>query len=202
MRNKPFENQDFWTGKYGSRHTPWDLGETSEPVRNLVRDHFPPQGRVFIPGCGRGYEAMFLAEQGYRVTAVDFVEEPLRFLRSAAAKNGLELEVLHDDMFNLPSRYTGVFDVFLEQTCLCTLHPARWTEYEAMAHRVLRPGGQLLGVFMEADVERPPPYNCPPHELRGLFSESRWRFDGMEPQRSNPARPGPEFNARFTRLDG
>ncbi len=191
--------KDFWEERYRDQHTPWDLGEASEPVKALVRGHFPPGGAVFLPGCGRGYEALHLARLGYRVTAVDWVAEPVRFLREAAAREGLEVEVLRQDMFALPESFAGRFDVFLEQTCLCALAPAQWPDYEALAFRLLRPAGRLLGVFMELEGEDGPPFDCPPEKVRALLSPPRWTFEGMERIPSNPARPGPEYTARFTR---
>ena len=77
-------DKDFWRGRYEEGRTRWDLGGPSEPVQALVRRHFPPRGRVLIPGCGRGHEALFLAERGYAVTAVDYVAAPIVYLREAA----------------------------------------------------------------------------------------------------------------------
>lgn len=200
---------DFWRGRYGDANTPWDLGAPSEPVQELVRAHFPTRGRVLIPGCGLGHEALFLAGLGYAVTAVDFIAAPLRILRAAAAERGLKMEILQQDMFALPTALDGSFDVFLEQTCLCAIAPAQWTDYEALARRMLKPGrhmkepgGRLLGVFMEMEGEGGPPYDCPPEKVRALFGNAHWAFEGMAPQPKNPDRPGPEYTARFRRVEG
>jgi SAM-dependent methyltransferase len=103
------------------------------------------------------------------------VVEPLDYLRKSARERHLDIEVLHKDIFELPPACDSAFDVFLEQTCLCSLDPSLHSEYEALAHRTLKPGGQFLGVHM-------------------------WTHGGTEPViPQNPARPGPEYTARFVK---
>ena len=191
---------EFWRGRYRTGRTPWDLGAVSAPVRTLVERWFPPSGRVFIPGCGRGHEALFLAERGYAVTALDLVPEPLAYLREQAAARALRLDIREGDLFALAAEEQARYDVWLEQTCLCALPPARFADYEALAQRLLKPGGQLLGVFMEVSCDEGPPYSTPPALVFALFPPQRWEREGphaVQPQ--NPARPGPEFLARFIR---
>ena len=169
-------------------------------MRGLVDRYFPPTGKVLIPCCGRGHEAIYLAERGYGVTAVDLMVEPLDYLRKSARECHLDIEVLHKDIFELPPVCDNAFDVFLEQTCLCSLDPSLHTEYEALAHRTLKPEGQLLGVYMEVPGTGGPPYNCPPDTVSALFSSARWTHGGTEPViPQNPARPGPEYTARFVK---
>jgi SAM-dependent methyltransferase len=191
----------FWNDRYASGTTHWDLGEVSAPVLRLVERHFPPRGRVLVPGCGRGYEVIHLERLGYRVTAVDFADEPVRFLREQAERHQVRPEILQQDLFLLPTLYNSAFDVLLEQTCFCAIDPSLRADYERVAHRMLRPGGRLLGVFMELDEPREgPPYSTPPGLVRAQFPVTRWRLDEIEPLTRNPKRPGPEFLAVFTRL--
>jgi SAM-dependent methyltransferase len=191
----------FWNDRYASGVTPWDLGHVSEPVRVLVERYFPRQGRVLVPGCGRGYEVIYLAKLGFQVTAVDFADEAVRFLGELAQQSQVQPEILAQDIFLLPTLYNSSFDVLLEQTCFCAIDPSLRNDYEQLAHRVLRPGGRLLGVFMEFEEPREgPPYSTPPGLVQAQFPVSRWRLDHSEPLPRNPKRPGPEFLAVFTRL--
>ncbi|HKI97621.1 MAG TPA: methyltransferase domain-containing protein [bacterium] len=193
-------DMDFWRARYREGRTPWDLGDVSVPVRMLVKRWFPPQGRVLVPGCGRGHEALFLAEQGYDVTALDLAPEPLEHLDEQARKRGLHLNIRQGDMFALPAEDDGAYDVFLEQTCLCAVNPALHHDYEALAHRVLRPEGQFLAVFMRVPWESGPPFDIPPEQVWGLFPPERWEREGPYPvEPPNPARPGPEYLARMVR---
>ena len=191
----------FWNDRYASGVTPWDLGDVSAPVRALVEKHFPRQGRVLVPGCGRGYEVVYLEKLGYRVTAVDFAGEAVRFLGELAQQSQVQPEILQQDFFLLPTLYNSTFDVLLEQTCFCAIDPSLRNDYEQLAYRLLRPGGRLLGVFMELDEPREgPPYSTPPDVVKAQFPVSRWRLGQTGSLPRNPKRPGPEFLAAFTRL--
>ncbi len=192
--------RNFWQSRYREGNIPWDLGEPSRPVRWLVEHHFPPTGKVLIPGCGRGHEALYLAERGYQVTAVDLVAEPLEYLRKAARKSSLEIEILQQDIFELAPRYNDAFDVFLEQTFFCSIDPLLYVDYAVLAYRALKPGGQLLGVFMEVLWEGGPPHNCPPDLVLEQFPAARWRKENAKPfTPKNPARPGPEYTLRLVK---
>jgi SAM-dependent methyltransferase len=196
----------FWNSRYEQQLTRWDLGEVSEPVQRLVEGFFPPSGQVLVPGCGRGYEVIWLERRGYRVTAVDFADEAIRFLAEQAAEHRVQPEILQQDIFLLPAQFNSRYDVLLEQTCFCAIDPSLRDDYEQLAYRVLKPGGQLLGVFMEVDAAAAdpayegPPYHTPLDLVRPHFPVNRWRFEGTEPLPRNPKRPGAEFLARFTRL--
>jgi SAM-dependent methyltransferase len=193
-------NREFWQSRYRTGQIHWDLGGPSAPVRWLVDRYFLPTGKVLIPCCGRGHEAIYLAERGYGVTAVDWILEPLVDLRKAARECHLDIEVVQQDIFELSPACDNAFDVFLEQTCLCSLDPSLYASYEALAYRTLKPGGQLLGVFMEVPWAGGPPYNCPPDVVCGLFPPRRWIHGGTDPVTPrNPARPGPEYTARFVK---
>ncbi len=61
--------------------------------------------------------ALFLARRGFRVVAVDVVDEALAELRSAAAAEGLPIETEHADIAAFP--LTGTYG---NVVCTYTLH--------------------------------------------------------------------------------
>jgi SAM-dependent methyltransferase len=192
---------DFWRTRWREGRTPWDLGAASDPAKRLAERHLRAPGAVFIPGCGRGHEAVYLAAQGHAVTAVDIVEEPIAELRQAAAARGLTIEALAQDLFAMPASRTGAFDAVLEQTCMAAIGPERFADYAALLHRLLKPGGKLLGVWMEVAV-KPPPFTCPPGVILKLFGAPLWTMEAFEPVLPhNPARPGPEYTVVFVKQD-
>lgn len=189
---------EFWRSRYREGNIPWDLGEPSAPVRELIERYFPNSAKVLIPGCGRGHEALYLAERGYEVTAVDLVAEPLDYLRREAGKRKVDIEIRQTNIFELSQDFDGAFDIFLEQTCLCALDPGSRSDYEALAHRMLKSGGKFMGVFMEVPWEGGPPFSCPPNLVQALFGPARWDKAGLEPVHPrNPARPGSEYTLRL-----
>lgn len=65
--------------------------------------------RVLELGCGEGKDAVFLAKNGYRVTAFDLAESGLRKARSLAEKNGVQIDFFKADLRDY--RPEGEFDI-------------------------------------------------------------------------------------------
>jgi SAM-dependent methyltransferase len=63
--------RDDWNARYGAEELVW----SADPNRFLVSEvsDLPP-GRALDLACGEGRNAIWLAERGWRVTAVDFSE--------------------------------------------------------------------------------------------------------------------------------
>jgi SAM-dependent methyltransferase len=188
---------------YAAGEDRWDLGGASPPlVAALGRGEAGPPGRALVPGCGRGHDVRLLAAHGFDATGVDFAARAVREARRlarAAGQPGLRFE--RRDLFRLPRSFEGAFDLVFEQTCFCAVHPSRRDEYVRAVHRVLRPGGLLLGLFFVIRPEEGPPFGTTPAEVRvrfagtGLFALERART----PAESVPARQGREWLAWLRR---
>ena len=88
------EDRDKWDRRYAE-----DSYRKNNPVL-LLQQWLPsvPPGRALDIACGAGRNALFLAEAGYRVDAVDISAEGLRLARAAAAERGLEINWLERDL--------------------------------------------------------------------------------------------------------
>ena len=84
-------------------------GEPSAAVVGALAGADP--GKALDLACGPGRHAVWLAEQGWSVTAVDFSEEALRQARARAAESGVEVEWVCADIVDYEPR--GVFDLVL-----------------------------------------------------------------------------------------
>src|SRR4030095_13252581 len=62
---------EFWDQRFRTGVTPWDAGGVPTALREFALACGGPR-RVLIPGCGSGWEARYLAELGWDVTALDF----------------------------------------------------------------------------------------------------------------------------------
>ena len=69
--------------------TPWDGHPLAQSLRHLIegtRDAAPlPAGSALEVGCGTGDCSIYLAQHGWKVTAVDFVAKPLERARAKAS---------------------------------------------------------------------------------------------------------------------
>ena len=110
--------------------------------------------------CHFGLDTLSWAREGAIVTGADFSEPAIEAGRALAAECGIEARFVVSDLYLLPQRLEGQFDiVFTSYGALCWLPDIkRWAE--VVAH-FLRPGGTfyivefhaMSGVFiMEPDV--------------------------------------------------
>lgn len=160
----------FWEGRYASADTGWDLGAPSPPFVRLHQDGVIAPCRVAVPGCGSGWEVAWLARAGYRVTGIDFAPGAIAAAGRRLGADGVAAELLHADLFHLPARLDGAFDLVLEQTCFCAIAPARRADYVTAVGRLLRPGGRLVALFYACNGDDGPPFTTSPDEVRALFS--------------------------------
>ncbi len=191
---------DFWNSRYLEKNTGWDLGRVSPPFVHLVESgKIAPYSTVLIPGAGRGWEAIYLGRMGFGVTCVDFAPEAIAAARLQSEKEGVKVTFIQEDLFLLDPEKHGVFDYLLEQTCFCAIDPDRRADYVRMAVRMIRPGGELVGLFYVHGREGGPPWTTTAEEVRGLFKRD---FDFLEfaiTEHSVESRRGEEILARLRR---
>lgn len=80
------EVRDFWDWRYGEREQSWS-GRPNAALVDMVEDM--PPGRALDLGAGEGGDAIWLARQGWQVTAVDISEVAIDRARRAAAEAGI-----------------------------------------------------------------------------------------------------------------
>jgi SAM-dependent methyltransferase len=103
-------------------------------------DAIPP-GPVLDLGCGEGRNAVFLAERGYAVTAVDQSAAGLRKAEQLAAERGVAITTVQADLGKFvirPDHWAGIVSIF------CHLPKAIRLPLYASVVRGLRPDGVLL----------------------------------------------------------
>jgi SAM-dependent methyltransferase len=105
-------------------------------------------GRALDVGCGEGADAIWLARQGWTVTAIDISDVALSRARDAAGAAGATVEWVCGDALGVPFP-AGSFDLVSMQ------YPALpKAAGEAAVQRLLgtvRPGGLLLAVYHDLD---------------------------------------------------
>jgi SAM-dependent methyltransferase len=107
-------------------------------------------GRVLDVGCGEGADAIWLAQCGWTVTAIDVSEVAIGRAREASHPAGASVEWMCGDVLQTPFP-TGSFDL------VSMLYPALPKAAGDVAVRRLldavRPGGLLLAVYHDLDDE-------------------------------------------------
>jgi len=170
MGEKGYSRND-WQRHYDEKDLGWDLGQVAPPFMNLLESNVITPGKTLVPGCGRGHEVVYLAENGFDVTAVDYSIGAVDYLRQVVQQRKLNIEVLHIDFFDLNSTHDGIYDLLIEQTFFCAISPNERTLYVTTVARLLKSGGMLAGLFYNTDKEGGPPFNTTEEDIIKHFSE-------------------------------
>ena len=147
-------DRDFWQQRYADGTTGWDLGAVSPPLQAYFDQLTDKDLRILIPGGGRSYEAEHLHKAGFRnVFVIDLTSAPFEDLL-ARCPDFLEEHLITGDFF----AHDGSYDLIVEQTFFCALDPALRERYVEHMHRLLAPGGKLIGVLFDDPLndDRPP----------------------------------------------
>lgn len=168
-----------WQQRYIVGDTPWDKGQAAPALVKLLAERpylFQGKREILVPGCGKGYDAVSLAEAGLRVTGVDIAQIAIDAAQLAIPVS-LEsvLRYACEDLFALPESFVGVFDMVWEHTCFCAISPADRAAYVRAMWHSLKPGGCVLGVFFTNPEMEPgeegPPFKASRDEIREIFGE-------------------------------
>lgn len=161
-----------WNQRYQECDTPWDKGAAAPPLLEYLKNN-KLCGRVLIPGCGAGHDVRAIAENGATAVGIDIA--PLAIQRANSfsdPKNG-EADYQLGDFFDeeLQERLSGNFDYIFEHTCFCAISPSLRPDYASAAARLLKPGGQLLGIFFtDLESDSGPPFATPITSIEANFS--------------------------------
>lgn len=181
---------NFWNERYLRQETGWDLGRVSPPLQAYIDQLTDKNISILIPGAGNAHEAIYLAEQGFRnITVIDIAAAAVNRLREKCGDKMPALKILEMDFFAC----TGRFDLILEQTFFCALHPSYRNAYVRQMASLLSGNGRLVGVLFNRDFEQSPPFGGNEILYRQLFMPTL-RIQKMETcYNSYPARSGTEL---------
>ncbi|MDT5015030.1 MAG: hypothetical protein QOD39_1190 [Mycobacterium sp.] len=144
------EAQQTWEDHYAERGRVWS-GRANTRLAEQAASM--PPGRALDLGCGEGGDAMWLAEHGWQVTAVDISQTALdRAAADARARNLIDR--IDFQRHDLPATFPeGVFDLVSAQF----LH----SMVEIDRPRLLRMGAAAVsggGILFIVDHGGPPPW--------------------------------------------
>jgi SAM-dependent methyltransferase len=137
-----------WDARYSEREGPMWSGR---PNGRLVAEVGElAAGRALDVGCGEGADAIWLAQRGWTVTAIDVSDVALGRARDASERAGVAVEWIGGDALTTPFSARS-FDLVSMQ------YPALPKAAGGDAVRALfdavRPGGLLLAVYHDLDDE-------------------------------------------------
>jgi tellurite methyltransferase len=151
-----------WNKRYQAGE---QLFETPAPLVEEFAASLPP-GAALDLACGPGRNALFLAERGWRVTAVDGAPIAIDLLRQRALEKNVRLDLRAADLeggeYEIPE---NAFDLIVD-----TYYLQR--DLISAMQRGVRPGGTIIAIVHLADPDQRhgTPTRAVPGELRGWFA--------------------------------
>jgi SAM-dependent methyltransferase len=168
----------FWDLMYLFKKTPWDTGITPPEIVSVIESGKVPIGRALDLGCGTGTNAIYLAQHGFTVTALDVSRRAIslakRKTRSAELTDRVRLE--RGDV-TLMRRWVlgGSIDFAYDIGCFHNLKAEARQRYVAALTGVLKPGAIFMLYAFEPQADRA---GVALDEIAALFDRA-YRLDGM-----------------------
>ena len=134
------EAQQAWEEHYGERERVWS-GRVNVRLAEVVEAMTP--GRALDPGCGEGADAVWLAERGWHVTAVDVSQTALDRAAAEATAHNVADRIDFQRRELTDSFPVGQFDLVSVQFLHSTVPMDRARLLRRAADSVA-PGGTLL----------------------------------------------------------
>jgi SAM-dependent methyltransferase len=161
-------DKTYWDNQYLANTLGWDLGQVSPPIKEYIDSIPNKNAKILIPGCGNSYEAEYLLKNNFTdITVIDISPTLVAALKQKFAENK-NIKIVLGDFFEHKNQY----DIIIEQTFFCALHPNDREKYVFKMHELLRKNGKLVGLLFNREFEKSPPFGGSLKEYEMLFANS------------------------------
>jgi cyclopropane fatty-acyl-phospholipid synthase-like methyltransferase len=137
------ENSRFnWDGFYSNRgmEIPFFVNKPDENVVEYFKNGYFKPGKVLELGCGPGRNAVYFAEQGCEVDAVDLSAEALAWAKQRAEEKNVSVHLINQNIFELEVE-EGAYDIVYDSGCFHHIAPHRRMTYLNILNKALKPDG-------------------------------------------------------------
>jgi SAM-dependent methyltransferase len=129
--------------------TPWDGHPLAQSLRDLIEGTGDtsalPAGSALELGCGTGDCSIYLAQHGWKVTAVDFVAKALDKARAKAGAADVSVDFVSADVTHLSQARIGAgFGLIVDNGCLHNMSDGDRDAYVREVSAVAAPDARLL----------------------------------------------------------
>jgi SAM-dependent methyltransferase len=161
-----------------------------------------PAGRALDVGCGTGTQSLYLAQHGWRVTAIDAVDRPLARARARAEAAHVSVDWIKADVAELGA--LGIepgLSLAFDRGCFHSLNDRQRAAYAAEVTALAAPSATLLMMAFAPSRVPGAPAGVEDTEIVARFD--RWTLSAAEPdsedEPAGPMRNVPRHWYRLTR---
>ena len=155
-----------WNRRYREADTPGDSRISSRELARVLAEQKIGPSRVAELGCGTGTNALFLAQLGFDVTAVDVSPVALEQAGVRAEDAGLSIDFVEADLCDFTQEMEP-FDFLFDRGCYHCARKIDLAGFLETLRRLTRPGTRYLVLTGNANeqAEHGPPA-LHEHEIR------------------------------------
>src|SRR5947209_11962622 len=106
-----------WDERYQQGATPWETDQPSSELQRVLAEAAIQPCRALELGCGTGASAVWLAQQGFDVTALDLSALAIDRARQQANRAGVRVNFHVADVLNPPEELVCPFDFLFDRGC-------------------------------------------------------------------------------------
>jgi SAM-dependent methyltransferase len=180
--DKLYRGEPMFDGAPAPTGIPWDIGQ-AQPRLMELEALGGISGEVLDIGCGLGDNAIFLASQGYSVTALDGSATAIDLASRRAGEAGVKVTFGIADATNLTG-FDGQFDTVVDSALYHCLDDDGRRSYAAGLHRATTPGARWhLFCFSGGTVNGVvcPVRHVPEENIRETLRGNGWQIEFLGP---------------------
>ncbi len=155
-----------WENRYQTRDTPWETGHPSSELKRVVAEEEIAPCPALEVGCGTGNNAVWLAQQGFAVTAIDVSQLAIETAKKKAAAAGVKVRFITGNILSSPD-LVGPFAFYFDRGLYHHLREVDLEVYLRLLERTLKPGALGLVLAGNARTGRTGPPVVTEEEIRG-----------------------------------
>lgn len=136
------ESHFNWDNFYSDRErkVPFFINFPDENLVNYFETKHFTAGKVLDIGCGLGRNAIYFAESGCTVDAVDISQQALNWANERAYEKNVHVKFINKNIFELEFE-KGTYDIVYDSGCFHYVAPHRRISYIDLVLKALKPGG-------------------------------------------------------------
>lgn len=148
-------------GRYQNNDLPWNINRADYNVINVVTNEPIPVGKAIDIGCGTGDISIWLANQGFNVTGIDYSDKAIELAKTKAKeKRAVNATFFSLDILN--DKIPGAdYSFVVDRGCFHSFDsPTERKKYAKRAADLLMNGGlwlSLIGSFDDGRFDQGPP---------------------------------------------